>query len=319
MVETIFYSWQSDSDEKFNRNFIKGCIEESIKRLNKQYYFEESIRIDQDTKDVPGHPDIMNTILDKIDNSDIIIADLTFVTKSSNGKNIPNPNVLIELGYAMSSLGTTNIIIVMNDKYGSPKDGLPFNLAHKRWPITYSLNSDSSPEEKSKEKTKLILSFLDAINLIFQYQVKSPKSLRELNSKPTKDNIIRVILESEEVDDWDVLISGQLQTAVFKHNVNLRIQINHEIEGVHSTNFSEKWATKHPDSHATSFYCITYYGQSSIMQNILVSVDGGRAFVPLPDLKTLTIDPLSYKITKIIDKADRTDEYIKRSGLKLSE
>lgn len=30
-----FYSWQSDLPETENRNFIKGVLEDSIKKLNK--------------------------------------------------------------------------------------------------------------------------------------------------------------------------------------------------------------------------------------------------------------------------------------------
>jgi hypothetical protein len=35
MEHTIFYSWQSDVSFKSNRNFIETCLEESIKRANK--------------------------------------------------------------------------------------------------------------------------------------------------------------------------------------------------------------------------------------------------------------------------------------------
>ena len=95
------------------------------------------------TKDVPGSPDITNTILRKIDECDVFIGDLTFVSKSESGRYFPNPNVLIELGYALKSLSDGRLINVMNTAFGEPEGNLPFDLAHKRWPLQYALSSDN--------------------------------------------------------------------------------------------------------------------------------------------------------------------------------
>jgi len=286
MTKTIFYSWQSDTESKYNRGFIKKCLEDAVKKLNQNYLLEDAVRIDQDTKGVPGLPDIANTILDKIDLADVFFADLTFIAKSPTGKNIPNPNVLIELGYALNSIGSDNLIIVMNDSYGSPKDGLPFDLSHKRWPIVYHYNESTNSEELKEIKTNLTTAISNAIKLVFDYQTKSPKSIREMSVSPTHENIMRVILESDPKDDWNVQQIGQIQSSIFKHNVNLRIQVNYDDDGVHAENFNESWATKHPDSHATSYYCDIYYGTSLIEQKIVVSVDGGRAILLLPKINT---------------------------------
>ncbi|WP_444544716.1 hypothetical protein, partial [Shewanella glacialipiscicola] len=58
----IFYSWQSDIENKFNRNFIKDCLERAIKQLNQDLKIEDALRLDHDTKDVQGSPDIASTI-----------------------------------------------------------------------------------------------------------------------------------------------------------------------------------------------------------------------------------------------------------------
>lgn len=317
MIKSVFYSWQSDTESKFNRNFIKKCLEESIKKLNQNLLLEDAIRIDQDTKGIPGIPDIANTIFAKIDVSDVFLADLTTIAKSINNKNIPNPNVLIELGYALKSIGSDNVIIIMNEHYGSPKDGLPFDLSHKRWPIVYNLSDSSSPEEFKEQKNNLVTLLTGALKLILESKTKSPKAIREMSISPTHENIMRVILESEPKDDWNVRQIGQIQLFVFKHNVNLRLLINYDGIGVHADNFNESWATKHPDNHASSYYCDIKYGPTVIEQKIVVSVDGGRAILPLPKINTLEYSSLDYKIAKIVDTSSRTDEYIKRSGLKL--
>ncbi len=315
MQKTVFYSWQSDTESKYNRGFIKKCLEDAVKNLNNNFLVEDAVRIDQDTKGVPGLPDIANTIFAKIDASNVFIADLTIIAKSNSGKNIPNPNVLIELGYALKSIRSENVVIIMNEFYGSPKEGLPFDLSHKRWPIVYNYGDSTLPTESKKQKDALILALSNAIKLILENETKSPKSIREMTTSPTRDNIFRVILESDPTDDWNVSQIGNVQTSIFKHNVNLRIQVNYDDVGVHAKNFHETWATKHADKHATSYYCDIYYGDSLIEQKVVVNVDGGRAILPLPEINTNRYTLLDYKIAKVADKSSRIDEYIKRSGL----
>jgi len=45
-------------------------------------------------------PDIVATILEKIDNAAAFVGDVTPISVSENGKQVANPNVLIELGYS---------------------------------------------------------------------------------------------------------------------------------------------------------------------------------------------------------------------------
>jgi hypothetical protein len=165
-METIFYSWQSDCSNKTNRNFIKSALEAAIAKVGRDLDLEDSLRIDQDTADIPGTPEIANTILAKIEMTYIFLADLTVIAKTAENKQVPNPNVLLELGYAMKALGTEKIITVMNEHYGTSKEGLPFDLAHRRWPIRYNLSEGTSPEVKFEIKKKLISELETAIKAI---------------------------------------------------------------------------------------------------------------------------------------------------------
>ena len=125
---TIFYSWQSDTLNKVNRNFIKDALEKAVKNLNRSMNLEEAIRFDQDTKDIPGTPEIANTIFEKIENCEVFVPDLTIVAKTKKNRQVSNPNVLLELGYAMKSIGSKRVIAIMNEDYGTAKEGLPFDL-----------------------------------------------------------------------------------------------------------------------------------------------------------------------------------------------
>jgi len=159
---TVFYSWQSDSPNIVNRAFIKDALKEAIKRVNKSYKVEDALRdetlkLDQDTSGVPGIPDIANTIFEKIDLCSIFVPDLTYVAENTKKEKAPNPNVLIELGYAIKAKGKSQIITVMNDAFGSPKDHeLPFDLKGKRWPIRYDLEPNATSGVRKEQKQSLI-------------------------------------------------------------------------------------------------------------------------------------------------------------------
>ena len=150
----IFYAWQDDIENELNRYFIRDSLKKALKNINKKSTINEAprylLQLDHDTKNIPGIPEIANTIFKKISECDIFVADLTFIAESENGdkkKMIPNPNVILELGYAISNLGSSKIICVMNEAFGRP-DKLFFDLVHRRWPITYSFVHNKDLDQK---------------------------------------------------------------------------------------------------------------------------------------------------------------------------
>lgn len=115
------------------------------------------LEVDSDTQGVAGQPPIVETILKKIDASAVFVADMTFVGKRLDGRPTPNPNVLIEYGWALKGGTHERVICLMNTAYGEPSGlNLPFNLRHLRWPITYTLAEDALLEIKAQEKRKLV-------------------------------------------------------------------------------------------------------------------------------------------------------------------
>jgi hypothetical protein len=98
--------------------------------------------LDQDARGVLGSPEISATILQKIENCSIFVAEITPVGSLINEKKTPNPNVLFELGYAWHKLGESRVILVRNQAFGSPED-LPFDLL-KRSLVLYRRDRDAS-------------------------------------------------------------------------------------------------------------------------------------------------------------------------------
>lgn len=156
----IFFSWQSDLNFKNNKNFIEDCIKLAIKELNKENSYLVDFSLDKDTSGEPGNPEIINTILNKIDNSRIFICDLSIINKDFQGRKTPNPNVIFELGYAIKSLGWEKIICVVNEEYGFSED-LPFDIKHRRL-----LGYNISNKDKKNEKRKIINAIKANINIL---------------------------------------------------------------------------------------------------------------------------------------------------------
>jgi len=128
----IFYSWQMDHPSQIGRNFIRRALDEAILRLAAEGV---ALEVDSDTQGVPGTPPVSDTILAKIRDCDLFLADVTFVAQA-NDKRLPNPNVMAECGYALRDKGTRRMLLVMNTAFGPP-DQLPFDLRHLRHPAQY--------------------------------------------------------------------------------------------------------------------------------------------------------------------------------------
>lgn len=129
MARIIFYSWQNDLEGKTHRYFIEKCLNNALKDLEK----DASIYMDydRDTMGKNGSPDISTTIFEKIDRSVLFICDVSIVNADYQGRKMPNPNVLIELGYAVNKLGWDRVICMFDINTGNIEE-LPFDIRQKR-------------------------------------------------------------------------------------------------------------------------------------------------------------------------------------------
>lgn len=162
----IFWSWQSDTPAAEGRNFIKTSLSAALAQLADELEWSEAERaeLDHDTKNVPGLAPIADTIFEKIDNATIFVADITPTGATPDGKKkTPNPNVLIELGYALKSLGPQRVVLVANGAGGFRPEDLPFDLRHRRGPITYVVKLDSDKATKDKAMRTLTSDLASAL------------------------------------------------------------------------------------------------------------------------------------------------------------
>lgn len=157
MAHTAFFAWQLDTPAEQNKKFIWNALTSATKAIASSAVPEESPRPESDTGGVAGSPNIVDTIFNRIRDCAFFVADLTFTSKTESGKVVPNPNVLIELGYAARSVGWERTILVMNAAYGNAKQ-LPFDILQHRWPIEYRMSDRTIVGEKRFEQLSDALS-----------------------------------------------------------------------------------------------------------------------------------------------------------------
>lgn len=162
----VFWSWQNDFSPKCCRHFIRDALEMAVNNVGEELGLEDSERpaLDHDTKNTPGMAEITKTILKKISQSAVFVADLTPIGKSPEGKALPNPNVLIELGWALKVLGDERIIAILNTAEGWKPDDLPFDIRHRR-ALTYELSEETTKDERKKTKERLIQDLTGALKI----------------------------------------------------------------------------------------------------------------------------------------------------------
>jgi hypothetical protein len=159
MIAKIFYSWQSDTPAESGREFIRACLESAIAELAQDASLIVRPELDHDTQGVPGAPAMVATVLRKIDECAVFVGDVTptFIRKGLGpAKSAPNPNVLIELGYALNRLGRERLLLLLNTDLGAPEE-LPFDLRGDRV-IPFTAGEPAALEAQVKAALNLILS-----------------------------------------------------------------------------------------------------------------------------------------------------------------
>lgn len=169
MEYSIFFSWQSDSDKAHNLTFIRQALNEAVAQIRSQDGVNDFPIVESGMERTSGSPEVATVMFNKIRSSAIFLADVTTVgtiemTGGRGKKPVPNPNVMVEMGYAAGTIGWGRIICVMNEKYGRVEK-LPVDVRNRRFPIRYKLGGEQM--HKSEEiKTVLMADIKHAIEAV---------------------------------------------------------------------------------------------------------------------------------------------------------
>lgn len=185
----IFFSWQSDTESKYNRSYIKGLLNDFAASIS-----DCSIEIKESVGDSAGSPNIVDKVISEIDNCNIFVCDVTPIT-TYNNKKLPNPNVLFELGYAVCHLGWERIICIANESYGAISD-MPFDIRQNRI-SKYKYN------EEGRNKLELDEFILKIINEYEEIE-------KRFNSNQIKDHDTKVFNSFISLVDEKKFVDGLL-------------------------------------------------------------------------------------------------------------
>jgi predicted nucleotide-binding protein len=246
----VFYAWQTDSPEKTNRRAIRNALQSASTKLKKKFAAQKiTFDIQEATRGESGSPNIPQTILKKIEDSDIFVCDLTTAIKqtSPTSYSAPNPNVVFELGFAVAPLGWPRIIMLFNEAFGEFPDDLPFDIDRYR-ASPYRIDEGSNTDKASTtavlepllvEALKAILKTapakpaeLKGLSVEQVHRTRDMESLRWLLSTvhwPTLDQHIddgpSVILD-RTCDFWEAFNSVIGNSLFHIYNPSLRSKVN---------------------------------------------------------------------------------------------
>ncbi len=126
----------------------------------------------------------------------------------------------------------------------------------------------------------------------------------------------------------NIEIDSHGMIAICKNNISISIAWGLK----HNDDFSETWANNFPDKHARSSYLDFFCNGVLIHREIMVSVDGGRCYLPLPqrDIDSKTYEVKRHFISKqksdfikmineLESSSDQYEYYLDSAGIELIE
>ncbi len=195
MAFVIFYSWQSDLPNRTNRGLIGDALENTATALQRDEAVSVEPVVDRDTAGVPGAPDIALTIFGKIDRCQLFVGDVSLVNPDAGGRRTPNPNVLVELGYALKALGPERVVLVMNTAFGG-HELLPFDLRMRR---VLAYNSPPDAAERAAERRGLERSLDVAVRSVIEHHVRAAPA--PVSEPALADRVTRSVAAAERRQD----------------------------------------------------------------------------------------------------------------------
>lgn len=121
----LFFSWQSDV--KDNHKTIGDALKKACDDIRAEGVYD--IVYDESTWARSGSPVIEAVVLEKIKKCDLFVADLTPISPTGK-KDLPNPNVMMELGVAKASMIDGVILLLYTGIVDTNR--MPFDINHQR-------------------------------------------------------------------------------------------------------------------------------------------------------------------------------------------
>lgn len=197
-----------------NKQKILKDLNDAVDKLNNNGV---KVVIDEDSRNTTRENSIDYIILQKIPNCDFFVGDITPVAKDVKGKPIPNPNVMLELGYAAKAIGWARCLLVWNEKYGDLNHA-PFDIRNRSI-ISYNSSSSNNLNfygilKRKIEQYDQILSEqknddIDYNVYMYWNNMISPQKLRDMINRIVT-NCAYITKDFDLLDDFQVAFSDQV-------------------------------------------------------------------------------------------------------------
>ncbi|MCO6488657.1 MAG: hypothetical protein J5I98_09585 [Phaeodactylibacter sp.] len=317
-----FYSWQSDLDPKLNNYLIRDAIKKAIRMLKQE--LELDIALDRDTKNSPGSLNIVDEILRKIRSSDIFICDVSLINRSVisrmlNQRLCPNPNVSIELGYAVRSIGWKRIICVFNLASGKVEE-LPFDVKVNRVTTYYLKNKrDVKAQKESLSNTlyQAMKTIIDNYDVICEeFNAENNLSHEELIFHKIEEILDEVTL----LQSFDEINGAQRINAFYQNKWDRLIRFSRIIENKFISNDLNLLFEAYIEALDKLYSCVlgNFYPDEDNLDSeefykAMPYLENGE---PIPEELQLELDRQTfYKIIHSPNYSDHKEFYEKKSNL----
>jgi hypothetical protein len=177
----VFYAWQAYRSQRCHRRLIREAARAACERITLVRSNNFKVTLEEAPVVVPGMCDVPNSTLRKIDECDLVLADLTFVATTdeadreteSSGQS-SDPSVLLQLGYAVHSKGASRLVGVKNEVSGGPTNQILD--VRRRWIVSYSLEPTEFDKRTVYRAQKTLSRKLEGVLLTAMHQQDDHRS-----------------------------------------------------------------------------------------------------------------------------------------------
>jgi hypothetical protein len=243
----------------------------------------EGIRvvIDEATRDVPGSPNIPQTIFDKIRAADAFVGDISTINTShlEGQRACPNPNVMVELGYAIAQIGWGRIIMLFNKAHGLFPTDVPFDIDRHRlsdYDFSIPLVEDHKTTNKERKRSlaelkKPLFDLLyDALEAILLHKPPKPNEADELTPDARKRRrdveTTRTVLATIHVPTFEEFLSriqhGIIPDEIFHFRETFKAVVSSNLFHLYDPKLASLVARLH-QSWGESLNFVAYFTPSS--------------------------------------------------------
>lgn len=131
------------------------------------------------------------------------------------------------------------------------------------------------------------------------------KAVRDMSH----DEILSFMTTTDPKSDWSGVSKNWSSERFLKEDPRLRMLMRYDEDGIQNEDFIDPWANKWLHPRAIGYWCDIYYDRNLIERIVLVSVDDGACFLPVPAFESNEVKELNYFCASNFDSLNNFKRY----------